>query len=186
MQEARIKPLMALGFMVAPTGADHCGHIMDAALTNEASFKQFHPFGFHTPMPAVEFGPAKIGIFKIGECNGAVVDSFVFCQFLGFSPEKQVEILKAVTGWDTGIAELQRIGERILTTMRLFNIREGLTSADDVLPERFFHPKTDSPVSKVHLDRELYDKGKRYFYSLMGWDSNGVPTAEKIAELYID
>jgi len=38
---------------------------------------------------------------------------------------------------------MERIGERVLTTMRLFNLREGLTTADDVLPERFFEPKAD-------------------------------------------
>ena len=114
-----------------------------------------------------------------------VVDAMVLCMFLGYGPEGEAELLKAVTGWDTGVGELQRIGERIITNMRLFNIREGLTAADDVLPERFFQPKTDGPVAQVHLDRAKYEKSKQYFYTLMGWDSNGVPLPEKVQELYI-
>jgi aldehyde:ferredoxin oxidoreductase len=108
------------------------------------------------------------------------------CSFVGYNPELQVDILKAVTGWDTGIAELQRVGERILTTMRLFNIREGLTAEEDTLPERFFTYKTDGVASKIKLDKAQYEKGKRFFYALMGWDSSGVPLPEKVEELYIE
>jgi aldehyde:ferredoxin oxidoreductase len=39
-----------------------------------------------------------------------------------------VEIVDAVTGWGTGIMELLRIQERVITVARLFNIREGFTS----------------------------------------------------------
>jgi len=59
-----------------------------------------------------------------------------------YGPEGNAELLKAVTGWDTGIGELLRIGERVLTTMRLFNMREGLTDADDTLPERFLYSQS--------------------------------------------
>jgi aldehyde:ferredoxin oxidoreductase len=70
--------------------------------------------------------------------------------------------------------------------MRLFNIREGLTAEEDVLPERFFTYKTDGVVSKIKLDKAQYEKGKRFFYALMGWDPNGVPLPEKVEELYIE
>jgi aldehyde:ferredoxin oxidoreductase len=106
--------------------------------------------------------------------------------FVGYGPEGNAELLKAVTGWDTGVAELIRIGERVLTTMRLFNLREGLTAADDMLPERFFEPKTDGVVSKTHLDHDKIDRVSKYFYTLMGWDANGVPLPEKVEELYIE
>jgi aldehyde:ferredoxin oxidoreductase len=106
--------------------------------------------------------------------------------FVVYGPEGNAELLKAVTGWDTGAAELMRIGERILTTMRLFNIREGLTAANDVLPERFFQPKSDGVVSQTHLDHTKIDKVRKYYYTLMGWDANGVPLPEKVEELYIE
>jgi aldehyde:ferredoxin oxidoreductase len=108
------------------------------------------------------------------------------CIFVGYGPEGNAELLKAVTGWDTGNAELIRIGERVLTTMRLFNIREGLTAANDALPERFFEPKTDGVASHIRLDRVKIDKVRRYFYALMGWDTNGIPLPEKVEELYIE
>ena len=130
--------------------------------------------------------PDKAAIERQIAATDRQIDSLVLCMFVGYGPEGNAEILKAVTGWDTGVAELIRIGERILTTMRLFNMREGLTSADDLLPERFFEPKTDGPISKIHLDRDKIERVRKYYYTLMGWDANGIPLPEKVEELYIE
>ena len=186
MHEPRIKANMVYGFMLAPEGADHCGVATDGAISTEKGMGLYHSLGFHAPFPPNEISARKIAFYKVDACNYASLDSLVLCLFVGYGPEGNAELLKAVTGWDTGVTELIRIGERILTTMRLFNMREGLTAADDVLPERFFEPKTDGAVSQVHLDRAKIDKVRRYFYTLMGWDVNGIPLPEKIEELYIE
>jgi aldehyde:ferredoxin oxidoreductase len=34
------------------------------------------------------------------------------------------------------------------------------------------------------LERKM-ERAKRYYYTLMGWDQNGVPTPERVDELYI-
>ena len=94
--------------------------------------------------------------------------------------------MEAVTGWDTSIAEQLMVAERILTLARLVNLREGLTAADDVLPKRFFQPKTDGALSNTALDPAVMEKAKSYYYTLMGWDAQtGVPMPEKIQELEI-
>ena len=186
MHDPRIKANMAFGFMFSPHGADHCGAATDGALSTEKGMGAYHSLGFHMPFAPNEISPRKIGFYKVDACNFACIDSLVLCMFVGYGPEGNAELLKAVTGWDTGVAELVRIGERILTTMRLFNMREGLTAADDALPERFFEPKTDGPISKIHLDRDKIDRVRKYYYTLMGWDANGVPLPEKVEELYIE
>jgi aldehyde:ferredoxin oxidoreductase len=100
--------------------------------------------------------------------------------------EQLVGITAAITGWDTGVMEQNKAAERILTVMRLFNIREGLTAADDKLPERFFHPKTDGALSNKALDPAKMEKAKSYYYTLMGWDpKSGIPLPEKLEELGI-
>ena len=76
----------------------------------------------------------------------------------------------------------------ILTVCRLINYREGLSSKDDKLPQRLFEPKTDGPLSEPdkHLDPQQVERAKRYYYTLMGWDSTtGAPLPEKIEELAI-
>ena len=138
MHEPRIKTNMAFGFMFSPAGADHCGPATDGAISTEKGMTAYHSLGWHAAFVPNEISARKVGFYKVDACNFAAIDSLVLCMFVGYGPEGWIELLKAVTGWDTGIGELQRIGERILTTMRLFNMREGLTAADDVLPERFF------------------------------------------------
>jgi aldehyde:ferredoxin oxidoreductase len=96
------------------------------------------------------------------------------------------DIMNAVTGGNTGVVDLLRIGERVMTVARLFNIREGFTDEDDRLPKRFFEPKTSGTLSKQALNPEKMESAKRYFYSLMGWDAKGVPLPERVEELYIE
>jgi aldehyde:ferredoxin oxidoreductase len=36
------------------------------------------------------------------------------------------------------------------------------------------------------VDRATMDKARKLYYYYMGWNSNGVPTQEKVEELYID
>ena len=97
-----------------------------------------------------------------------------------------VEIVDAVTGWQTGVMELLRIAERVMTVARLFNIREGFTDEDDKLPERFFQPKTSGVLSDRALDPDAMERAKRYFYVLMGWDTKGVPLPERLEDLCIE
>jgi aldehyde:ferredoxin oxidoreductase len=91
-----------------------------------------------------------------------------------------------MTGWDTGVTELLRVAERVLTVARLFNVREGFLDADDVLPERFFQPKNDGTLADKHLDPTKFEEAKRFYYTLMGWGLKGVPIPEKVEELYIE
>jgi aldehyde:ferredoxin oxidoreductase len=71
--------------------------------------------------------------------------------------------------------------------MRLFNIREGFSDADDKLPGRFFQPKTDGYLAQAKPDPAKFERAKRYYYSLMGWDAQtGIPTPETIEDLGIE
>jgi aldehyde:ferredoxin oxidoreductase len=90
-----------------------------------------------------------------------------------------------ITGWDTDIPEQIRTAERIMTMMRMFNVREGFSSADDKLPARIFQPKTDGILSTTRLDPAKYERAKKYYYTLMGWDNVGVPLPERTEELGI-
>jgi aldehyde:ferredoxin oxidoreductase len=61
--------------------------------------------------------------------------------------------------------ELLSAGERIFDLKRSFNVREGITSADDILPVRV----ATGPGGK-NLERLLGE-----YYSLRGWNAEGVP-----------
>jgi aldehyde:ferredoxin oxidoreductase len=110
----------------------------------------------------------------------------VVCDFPAYTYQMEPELINAVTGWDTGIMELLKAAERTLTLARLFNMREGFSAKDDMLPERFFEPKTDGALSNIHIDRAAYERSKSFYYALMGWDTRGVPLSEKVEELCIE
>ncbi|MEE9366513.1 MAG: aldehyde ferredoxin oxidoreductase family protein [Dehalococcoidales bacterium] len=188
MHEPRVKLGLGLGFMVNPHGADHCCNLHDTMYTNAADWrgKEMAHLGMPGPFPADDIGPRKVALFRFVQSKLIVFDSLVVCQFLPYSYEQINGLLSAVTGWDTSVNELMRIAERTLTMARLFNLREGLTAADDKLPQRFFQPKTDGVLADKALDPEKIELARRYYYTLMGWDEEtGVPRPEKVEELEI-
>jgi aldehyde:ferredoxin oxidoreductase len=144
-----------------------------------------HHLGAFDPPPARDIGPRKISLSKSVQCKSIIEDCLTICSFLPYSVDMEAELVGAATGWMTGALELFRIAERVLTTARLFNIREGFSASDDVLPGRYFQPKTDGPLSDSCLTREEMEMAKDYYYTLMGWDANGVPLKEKVEELNI-
>ena len=143
--------------------------------------------GYHEAIPANVINPRKVALFRVEHFRQVLLDSFLLCHLALalVDYKKLVNLTTDITGWDTSEVELMRIAERILTMARLFNIREGFTAEDDVLPLRYFQPKTDGALADKALDPDKMDKAKRYYYALMGWDEKGVPLPEKVEELYI-
>ena len=186
MHDPRIASGLAMGFMLSPTGADHCVVAPDGALSNEIPFKQYHTLGWIKPPGMNELSPRKTAIFRQSQFWNIVCDSLVVCQFPNISFDQTVELLKAVTGWDTGLGELMQIGERIITLMRLFIIREGVTRADDTLPDRFFQPTKGGGQDDLKINPADYERIRDYYYVIMGWDTEGVPLPDKVKELAIE
>jgi aldehyde:ferredoxin oxidoreductase len=112
-----------------------------------------------------------------------IVDSLVLCSSMRFvlSPKSMLELYRAVTGLALTEEEALLIAERITNLERLFNVREGFSRKDDALPARLVDepmPSGPSQGSAVPLETMLNE-----YYSLMGWDANGVPTPERLQAL---
>jgi aldehyde:ferredoxin oxidoreductase len=188
MHEPRVKAALGLGYAINPHGADHCANLHDTMLSQMgSSFDDARPLGVLEPLDADDLGPRKVAAFRNIQLQRIVGDSLVLCSFVPYGVQKAAEILSAVTGWNTGPVEMLRIAERTMTMARLFNIREGLSAADDKLPNRFFQPKRNGALSAKFYDRQQLEKAKSYYYTLMGWDAKtGVPAPEKVQELGIE
>ena len=187
MHDPRVKPGFGLGYMVSPHGADHCSSMHDERHFTPVQLQELRPLGILESVPVDDIGPRKVALFRLIHLKRTISDSLVACSFLPYSYQQTADLLAAVTGWDTSIAEQVHVAERIVTMARLFNLRQGLTAADDVLPPRFFQTKTDGVLAdKPRLNPAEMEKAKSYFYTLMGWDAKtGVPLPEKLEELYI-
>ncbi len=110
----------------------------------------------------------KARINKVTEDANAAADSLVACRFafLGASLEEYGELLSAATGVPYNAGSLGLVGERIFLTERFYNCANGITGADDRLPERFYtEPGSGGegidipPIDRRHFMEEL---GKYY------------------------
>jgi len=120
----------------------------------------------------------------------AVGDSLVLCRFTSergfgmFVGEPYVAMVNAVTGWTMTVDELERVGERIINLERLFNVREGVGRAADVLPWKVMHePIPDGPSAGAYCPPDELSAMLDEYYALRGWDADGVPTTERLVAL---
>ncbi len=114
-----------------------------------------------------------------------IVGTCKFYMYAGMTLGHLAEILSALTGQEVDGEELLRVGERTLNLQRLFNAREGFSTADDILPTRVlempsFGPFSEEPACAV---RDLESMLNEY-YEARGWDAEtGRPTVAKQEEL---
>ncbi len=95
----------------------------------------------------------------------------------------QVQTLSFCTGRKYTLGKLMELGKRVVTMDRIFNLREGLTGADDTLPARLTEElqRSEEPNSRVSLEKMLPK-----YYSFRGWSSDGVPLAKTLKSLNIE
>jgi aldehyde:ferredoxin oxidoreductase len=89
--------------------------------------------------------------------------------------------LTYITGERFTAGRLQEIGARIFNLERMYNLREGLTAADDTLPDRMLHEPTFPGMESGHPLHLLLPR----YYALRGWDRQGVPTARTLKRLQV-
>ncbi len=114
-----------------------------------------------------------------------IVGTCKFYTYAGVTLDRLAQILSALTGEEVNGEELLRVGERTLNLQRLFNAREGFSTAQDALPTRVlempsFGPFNEEPACAV---QDLESMLKEY-YAARGWDAEtGRPTQAKQEEL---
>ena len=183
MHDPRLKRGEALGYSVSPTGADHVHNIHDTFLYPKLP-NSYNSLGVLEAVPVEDFGPKKVRLYKyVGEWR-TLNNFLVMCLFTPWSVTQKVEIVRAVTGWNTTAFELMKVVERGNTLARIFNLREGFTEKDDWLPPRFFKPRTSGNLKDAVSAKDLKN-AKLLYYDMMGWTEKGVPKKSALDELDI-
>jgi len=90
--------------------------------------------------------------------------------------------LTFITGTPLSGGHLQEIGERIFNLERMYNLREGLTAADDTLPPRILNEPTFAHMSSGHPLDQLLPR----YYKKRGWSPDGVPTQRTLDRLQLE
>lgn len=128
-------------------------------------------------------------LYAITDSIGICKFQTVFCAVNAPKFEEFSKLINLTSGMKLSKPQLMEIGERILTVERMFNNREGFTRNDDKLPERFFKEPTKLgfPIVKGKtIDREKFNTMIDQYYSLHGWDNNGIPNDETLRKLGIE
>lgn len=192
MHDPRVKAGMSLQYALAPQGADHWFAQHDPFFTSRESLglTAVAPLGILEPISATDIGPDKVRLILytsflnfmydcLGVCVfGAVARSLIPINYF-------VELTQAVTGWETSLWELMKVGERINTMARLFNVRQGFKAEDDKLPKLFFQLISGGPLDgKGGIDEKTFRDAVQLYYEMAGWDrATGIPTNGKLLEL---
>ncbi len=164
------------------------GHGLSYATSNRGGD---HVYGYMVS-PEVLGAPEKLDPYtsdgkaawvQVFQDLSAAIDASGMCLFSSFALDATdyADLTAATMGIDLDAAGFIKIGERIWNLQKLFNIKVGYTKADDTLPKRLLTEplKEGAPKGRVWEREPLLSE----YYSVRGWDADGVPTEEKLREL---
>ncbi len=193
MHDPRGKKGLSLAYALSPTGADH----MEAP--HDPLYAGFHPqghpmgvLGLIEPLDPLHLDARKVRAFYETQKVWSAYNSVGMCDFVGaplnaLELQPMVDYVNAVTGWNMSLYELMKVGERNNTLARLFNVREGFTPEDDILPQRLHEGIGNGALKGERVDPDEFFAARRTYYEMAGWDpQTGRPTAAKLAELGVE
>ncbi len=190
------KKSLGLIYAVNPFGADHQSSEHDPMYeegTSPLYLERLAELDLTDPPPEGSFGPEKVRFAAYTQIFYSTLDTLELCQFVWgpawtlYGPAEMVEMVNAITGWETSLSELMRVGERRLNLLRIFNAREGFRRKDDRLPKKFFEAlEGTGPTAGVKIDTAEFETALDLYYNINGWTADGVPTPEKLIDLGIE
>jgi aldehyde:ferredoxin oxidoreductase len=206
-QEPRFAKGFGLGHATSNRGADHLYALPAIDLGGAWDVAQrIFPPEIVPELMDTDNEAYKADMVVYGEHFCAVTDALGICKFstteeYSLLPEDVAPGIAAL--WEEPVTgeDLLGFGERIVNLERLYNVREGLSRADDYLPQRFLQEavplygyERNSETGQLEQSPEPIGQGQLYdfdamldrYYTLRGWTKNGVPSAETIRRVGLE
>ena len=183
--DPRAAKICGLAFVTANRGGDHITAYIEGPAFTDIPFLCVEESKIEDTL--VE-NPAEAKVVKDLEDALTVFDCVGTCKFMGMAlaAEDWVDMIANCVGWDFGVSDFRKAGERVYNLARAFNVREGLTRADDTLPKRLLEEPLPEGPAEGHKVEKL-DQMLDAYYEFRGWDKKtGKPTPEKLKELGLD
>lgn len=163
--DSRAQQGMGLGYATSNRGACHLKHDVFEQDMQDTS------------------GNGKAAPCKSSQDKIAMVDSMGICLFTlsAWNIDELQQQIAADCGDDWTQERLLETGERIWNLERIFNLRAGITPADDTLPARLLETPCPAGVAKgrvAELDIMLPE-----YYRLRGWTPQGLPSDDTLERL---
>lgn len=148
-------------------------------------------YGLPDPNGVARWGEAgKAPAVKLLQDGLSLPDILCTCKFFmyaGITVDHWAQLYSALSGRPTTGADLLDVAERVYTLQRMFNLREGLTAADDQLPERALAVPASGPYQgEAACVVQDYPALLRDYYQARGWDpATGVPLEATLKRLQL-
>jgi aldehyde:ferredoxin oxidoreductase len=181
--DSRGSKITGLAYATANRGGDHITAYIEGPALIDMPFIIVDDSDIGDPLQEI---PEKSRVLKDFEDAFGIFDAIGGCKFMGavLTVEDWASLIEKLVGYEFTADDFMKTGERIYNLERAFNVREGITRADDTLPARLLEePMPEGPAQGhvVNLDPILDS-----YYEFRGWDKNGKPTPEKLKELGLD
>ena len=157
---------MGLGYATSNRGACHLKHDV---------------FG---PDMEDQTGKGKAEPCKDSQDFISMIDSTGLCIFTagaGLRKPMWASLINAACGTEWTLDDLILTGERVWNLERMYNLKAGLTKADDSLPKRLMEVPAPSGTAKGKVS-ELNIMLPEY-YEYRGWTPDGEPTTQTLTRL---
>lgn len=172
MHDARGFAGLAVAYAVHPRGACHLPH----QIYLYEMGKRIKEYGIESQD---RFANEGKGILAAKVQNfSELFNALTMCAFMPVRPTQIAALLKAATGYNYTVENIYIAGERMFTLKRVYNIKCGVTSKDDTLPEIVLQPVEGGSAGNVpDVEKQVSE-----FYEFRKWP-DGVPSREKLEEL---
>jgi aldehyde:ferredoxin oxidoreductase len=185
--DPRAAKITGLGYVTANRGGDHITAYVQGPTFIDTPFLVVEDSKIEDPFVA---NPKEVKVVVDLENALTMFDCIGACKFMGIllPAEDYVDLIAAATGWNLGVDDFRKSGERIYNLMRVFCVREGNTRESDILPRRLMEdPLPGGPSKGMVIEKETLEMLKDAYYEIRGWDKEtGKPTVEKLKELDLD
>ena len=185
--DPRAAKITGLGYVTANRGGDHITAYVQGPTFIDVPFLAVEDSKIADPFAA---NPKEARVVVDLENALTMFDCIGACKFMGIllPAEEYVDLIAAATGWNFGVDDFRKSGERIYNLMRAFCVREGITRKADILPKRLMEdPLPDGPAKGMVIEKNTLEMLKDSYYEIRGWDKEtGKPTIEKLKDLELD
>ena len=191
MHEPRFKGMLGITYAVSELGADHTRVEHDPDfdfIAPDTNVEQAKVLGLLERLPNPTIDWKKMRMYYYLQHHFSMLDVLGGC-LLTFAPVRTftmtdlVLMTNAITGWETSLWELMKLGERRWNLVRLYNIREGFAKEDDWLPDRMFEGIENGPEKGRAIDPKAFREAIDLYYEMCNWDEDAVPRISKLVEL---
>jgi len=147
--------------------------------------------GFFYPDCGMDGPPERFDEHTAGYCafiyqnTSMLYNNLTICKFMvtkaGLTITEISKELELTTGLKLTTMELLKTAERGIALQRLINVRDGMSRKDDTLPPKILNAaQTGGRAGKAPV---AFEKMLDDYYTLRGWDQNGIPKAETLIAL---